>query len=104
MRPARLVSAGPHRRRPGVFLGYIAHGIRQVVPDFGQATLAYLRQAAAELGQHPERAVDVLLNEVLDRVEQQLVLVLDDYHHLGVETPVHRPWTGCSPICRTSYT
>src|ERR1043165_5707343 len=35
-------------------------------------------------------AVDVLLNEVLDRAEQQFILVLDDYHHLGVETPVHR--------------
>jgi len=75
---------------PSVFLGYIAHGIKQVIPGFGQATLAYLRQAAAELGQHPERAVDVLLNEVLECAEQQLVLVLDDYHHLGVETPVHR--------------
>lgn len=74
---------------PSVFLGYITHGIRQIVPDFGQATLAYLQQAAAEVGQHPERAVDVLLNEVLDRVEQQLILVLDDYHHLGAANAVH---------------
>jgi LuxR family transcriptional regulator, maltose regulon positive regulatory protein len=74
---------------PAVFLGYIAHGIRQFLPDFGQATLAYLQQAAAEVAQQPERAVDVLLNEVLDRLEQQTILVLDDYHHLGAETPVH---------------
>ncbi len=74
---------------PSVFLGYIAHGIRQIVPGFGQATLAYLQQAAAEVGQRPERAVDVLLNEVLDQVEQQLVLVLDDYHHLGTANAVH---------------
>src|SRR5262245_25739490 len=26
---------------PAVFLSYIVHGIRQFVPDFGQATLAY---------------------------------------------------------------
>src|SRR5262249_27584259 len=39
--------------------------------------------------QYPERAVDVLLNEMLDRIEQQLILVLDDYHHLGAETAVH---------------
>jgi LuxR family maltose regulon positive regulatory protein len=74
---------------PFVFLGYLTHGIRQVIPDYGDATLAYLQQSATELGQHPERAVDVLLNEVLDRVDQQVVLILDDYHHLGAETPVH---------------
>jgi len=33
--------------------------------------------------------VDVLLNEVLERVDQQLILVLDDYHHLGADTAVH---------------
>jgi len=74
---------------PAVFLSYITHGIRQLVPNFGQATLAYLWQSPAEVGQHPERAVDVLLNEVLDQVEQQLVVVLDDYHHLGAADAVH---------------
>jgi ATP/maltotriose-dependent transcriptional regulator MalT/DNA-binding SARP family transcriptional activator len=75
---------------PLVFLGYVAHGIRLIVPDFGEATMSYLHESAKELAQAPERAVDVLLNEVLDRVEQQFILVLDDYHHLGTETPVHR--------------
>src|SRR5256714_663980 len=75
---------------PFVFLGYLAHGIRQHVTEFGAATFAYLQEAASEVAQQPERAVDVLLNEVLDLVEQQLIVVLDDYHHLGTETPVHR--------------
>jgi LuxR family maltose regulon positive regulatory protein len=75
---------------PLVFLGYVAHGIKQIVPGFGDATVSYMHEAAKELAQAPERAVDVLLNEVLDRVEQQFILVLDDYHHLGAETPVHR--------------
>jgi LuxR family maltose regulon positive regulatory protein len=73
-----------------VFLGYVTHGIKQIVPGFGDATMSYMQEASKELAQEPERAVDVLLNEVLDRVEQQFILVLDDYHHLGVETPVHR--------------
>ena len=30
-----------------------------------------------------------MLNEILERVEQQLIVVLDDYHHLGTDTPVH---------------
>src|SRR5437868_12442384 len=75
---------------PSVFLGYLAHGIRQHVAEFGAATLAYLQQSAAEVAQQPERAVDVLLNEVLDLVDQQMIVVLDDYHHLGTETSVHR--------------
>jgi ATP/maltotriose-dependent transcriptional regulator MalT/DNA-binding SARP family transcriptional activator len=72
-----------------VFLGYLAFGIQQQVPGFGEALFAYLKQATGELAQHPERAVDVFLNEVLESVEQQLILVLDDYHHLGAETAVH---------------
>ncbi len=52
--------------------------------------MSYMQEASKELAQAPERAVDVLLNEVLDSVEQQFILVLDDYHHLGGETPVHR--------------
>ncbi len=74
---------------PLVFLGYLGFGIQQVVPGFGQAMFSYLQEVAGEVARHPERAVDVLLNEVLERVEQQLIIVLDDYHHLGTETPVH---------------
>lgn len=72
-----------------VFLSYLTHGIRQVIPGFGNAMFAYLEESSSELARHPERAVDVLLNEVLEQIEQQLVVVLDDYHHLGAETPVH---------------
>jgi LuxR family maltose regulon positive regulatory protein len=75
---------------PFVFLGYVTNGIKQVISGFGEITLAYLQQATDELMRQPERAVDVLLNEVLEQVEQRLVLILDDYHHLGTETAVHR--------------
>jgi len=72
-----------------VFLGYLTFGIQQIVPDFGKAMFAYFQEASGELAQNPERAVDVLINEVLERVEQQIVVVLDDYHHLGQDTAVH---------------
>ena len=72
---------------PAVFLSYLARGIQQRVSDFGETIFAYLQ--ARDLAQEPERAADVLLNEILERVEQQLIVVLDDYHHLGTETPVH---------------
>ena len=73
---------------PAAFLGYLAYGIQQRVPGFGETTFAFLQQAQ-ELAQQPERAADVLLNEILEGVEQQMILVLDDYHHLGAQTPVH---------------
>ena len=72
---------------PAVFVGYLAQGIQQRVPCFGETIFAYLQ--ANELAQQPERAADVLLNEILEHVEQQLIVVLDDYHHLGTDTPVH---------------
>ena len=75
---------------PAIFLGYVTNGIKQVVEGFGEVMLSYLQQAADELAQQPERAVDVLLNEVLEKIEQQLIIVLDDYHHLGADTAVHR--------------
>ncbi len=74
---------------PFVFLGYLTHGIKQSAPNFGDVMFSYLQQSADELARQPERAVDVLLNEVLENVEQQLILILDDYHHLGADTAVH---------------
>jgi LuxR family transcriptional regulator, maltose regulon positive regulatory protein len=73
---------------PAVFLGYLTYGIQQRIANFGETTFAYLQQAQ-ELAQQPQRAADVLLNEILEGVEQQLIVVLDDYHHLGSDTPVH---------------
>jgi LuxR family maltose regulon positive regulatory protein len=74
---------------PVVFLGYLTFGIQQVIPEFGQAMFPYLQESAGELSHNPERAVDVFLSEVLEAVDQKIILVLDDYHHLGSETPVH---------------
>ena len=73
---------------PTVFLGYLTYGIQQRIPNFGEMMFAYLQQTQ-ELAQEPKLAADVLLNEILEGVEQKLIVVLDDYHHLGAETPVH---------------
>ena len=75
---------------PAVFLGYVANGIKGAVPSFGDAVFDYLSEANEELVRFPERAADLLINEILQSVEHPLILVLDDYHHIGVETPVHR--------------
>lgn len=74
---------------PAVFLGYLTYGIKQNVEEFGEAVFSYLSQADF-ISQNPERVVDVFLNEIFERVEQPLILILDDYHHLGIETAVHK--------------
>lgn len=75
---------------PIVFLGYLTNGIKNMVPGFGETIFQYLSEANEELLQYPERAVDLLINEILQSVEQPFILVLDDYHHIGRETIVHR--------------
>lgn len=75
---------------PFVFLGYVCHGIKKFAPGFGETILPYLAEANEDLLAHPERAVDLLLNEILESIEQPFILILDDYHHIGRETVVHR--------------
>ncbi len=75
---------------PFVFLGYIVHGIRNFAPEFGETVLPYIEKATDEFLRFPERAVDLLLNEILETIEQPFILVLDDYHHIGRETVVHK--------------
>ena len=75
---------------PYVFLGYIARGIKNVHPEFGEAIFPYLAEANEEILRFPERAADLLINEILQSIEQPFILVLDDYHHIGRETVVHK--------------
>ena len=75
---------------PIVFLNYIAQGIRNIEPGFGEALFPYLSDANEELLRFPERAADLLINEILRSIEQPFILVLDDYHHIGRDTVVHK--------------
>ena len=67
----------------------MTHGIRDLVPDFGDAMLTYLIEWGEEVLRFPERAADLLINEILRSVEEPFILVLDDYHHVGRDTAVH---------------
>lgn len=75
---------------PVVFLGYVANGIRNLYPAFGEAIFPYLSEANEEVLRFPERSADLLINEILQSVEQPFILVLDDYHHIGRDTIVHK--------------
>jgi LuxR family transcriptional regulator, maltose regulon positive regulatory protein len=75
---------------PYVFVGYVARGIKNFYPEFGEAIFPYLSEANEEMLRFPERAADLLINEILESVEQPFILVLDDYHHIGRDTVVHK--------------
>ena len=75
---------------PIVFLNYVAQGIRNIAPDFGEALFPYLSDVTDDLLRMPERAADLLINEILRSIEQPFILVLDDYHHIGTDTIVHK--------------
>jgi ATP/maltotriose-dependent transcriptional regulator MalT/two-component SAPR family response regulator len=69
---------------PVVFLGYIAHGIKNLYPAFGEAIFPYLSEANEEVLRFPERSADLLINEILQSVEQPF------NHHIGRDTIVHK--------------
>ncbi len=75
---------------PIVFLNYVAQGIKNLGNGFGDALLTYLAEANEDLLRSPERAADLLINEILQSIEQPFILVLDDYHHIGTDTVVHK--------------
>src|SRR5687768_10886836 len=49
---------------PIVFLTYVAKGIQNIETRFGEAIFPYLLEASEELLHYPERAVDLLINEM----------------------------------------
>src|SRR5215211_7610817 len=61
---------------PIVFLNYVAHGIKNLYPAFGEAIFPYLSEANEEVLRFPERSADLLINEILQSVEQPFILVL----------------------------
>jgi LuxR family maltose regulon positive regulatory protein len=62
---------------PEMFLAGLVGAVRRASPRFGDALLALLEDPTVTLT--PPLVLPVLLNE-LDRLEQEFVLVLDDYH------------------------
>ena len=75
---------------PIVFLNYVALGIKDLENGFGDALISYLAEANEDLVRTPERAADLLINEILQSIVQPFILVLDDYHHIGPDTVVHK--------------
>jgi LuxR family maltose regulon positive regulatory protein len=62
---------------PATYLSYLVEGLCRTLPAIGEK----LQQLLVHSGPHPaDRALVILLNELLEHPAQNWVLVLDDYH------------------------
>jgi ATP/maltotriose-dependent transcriptional regulator MalT len=61
------------------FFQYLVQAIRRLAPGFGSNTLDMLRTGA---GLRTEQLADLFLYELTESVEQELVIVLDNIHHV----------------------
>ncbi|HEY73187.1 MAG: hypothetical protein DRJ03_18025 [Chloroflexi bacterium] len=70
---------------PKLFLRYLIEGLRRIFPDFGQTALTLLDDLETQI----ERALSVFLNEISTSLDQDLLVVLEDYHCIN-SPEVHR--------------
>ncbi len=69
---------------PARFFGYIAASLRTVQPDSVQSLDSLLET----LSPNPRELIAALINDLSEFVSKDVVLVLDDYHHI-TQQPIH---------------
>jgi tetratricopeptide (TPR) repeat protein len=62
-----------------LFFHYLVRAVRQVASDFGRSTLEMLRSGART---RPDQLADLFLYELSEAVGQELIIVLDNLHHV----------------------
>jgi ATP/maltotriose-dependent transcriptional regulator MalT/DNA-binding SARP family transcriptional activator len=70
-----------------VFFGYLSYGIRQLQANFGEVVLRFIGETE-NLASKTDQLVDVFINEVVERIDQKTILVIDDYHHVDSSEPI----------------
>ena len=87
--PVGWVSLDEGDEDPSRFLSYLVAALRRVAPGAGEAVLFALRSPEPR---PVEAVLTPLVNELHDemRGEEEVVLVLDDYHLVGAAEAVHR--------------
>lgn len=74
---------------PYLFIFHLIHSFRFHLPAVGARSLALLDEASGA-GRSWQPAVDALINEILDHINEEAVLVLDDFHLFGDNQQIHR--------------
>lgn len=83
--PVVWYQLAPADSDPKVFLRYLVEGLRRTFPGFGRTTLTLLDQMEAPM----DRLLVVFLNEVTASVEEDFLVVLEDYHCIN-SPEIHR--------------
>jgi LuxR family maltose regulon positive regulatory protein len=63
------------------FFGYIVYGIRAHYPDFGDVVLGFI-SSSENLASKTDQLIDALVNEITEKIDERIILVLDDYHNV----------------------
>jgi len=63
------------------FFGYVVYGIRTIYPDFGDVVLGLISETE-NLASKTDQLIDALVNEISEQIDEKIILVLDDYHHI----------------------
>jgi ATP/maltotriose-dependent transcriptional regulator MalT/DNA-binding SARP family transcriptional activator len=72
-----------------VFFSYWTHGLEAVQRGLGRRSRGLLEEGE-EAGRNHELLFGTLLNELAAKRHEELFFVLDDYHALAEDSPVHR--------------
>jgi LuxR family maltose regulon positive regulatory protein len=64
-----------------VFFGYLIYGIRTIYPKFGDVVLGFISETE-NLPSKTDQLIDALVNEISEQIDEKIIVVLDDYHHI----------------------
>jgi LuxR family maltose regulon positive regulatory protein len=64
-----------------VFFGYLIYGIRTIYPKFGEVVLGFISDTE-NLPAKTDQLIDALVNEISEQIDEKILVVLDDYHHI----------------------
>jgi len=73
---------------PGSFLAHFIHGLRKVRVDLGDQTRRLMSSGMEMIGNF-EPLVGTLINEIEEKIKDEVLIVLDDYHNLPKNSLVH---------------
>jgi LuxR family maltose regulon positive regulatory protein len=63
------------------FFAHLVHGLHAIHPGFGNVVLGYMTETD-DLWSRADQLADVFLNEVVERIEEKTLIVLDDFHNV----------------------
>lgn len=69
-------------QEPQRFLAYLVSAIVEKFPDFGRDSLNALKSMTS-FEQDGERVLVTFSNDIAANINEQFILILDDYHHVG---------------------